>query len=73
LPDTVDYPVAFWGALRAGVIAIPLNTLLSPDLYAYIMADAGRPPWWRLRRSPNILPIRPRAAAAHHRAAGRAP
>src|SRR3954454_21778337 len=40
LPDTVDYPVAFWGAVRAGVIAIPLNTLLSPDIYAYIMADS---------------------------------
>src|SRR5262245_18667533 len=40
LPDTVDYPIAFWGAIRAGIIAIPLNTLLSPDLYAYIMADS---------------------------------
>src|SRR5215468_5614494 len=40
LPDTVDYPVAFWGALRAGVVAIPLNTLLAPELYAYIMADS---------------------------------
>ncbi len=40
LPDTVDYPVAFWGAIRAGIIAIPLNTLLSPDVYAYIMADS---------------------------------
>src|SRR5260370_30764639 len=40
LPDTVDYPVAFWGAVRAGIIAIPLNTLLSPDVYAYIMADS---------------------------------
>jgi 4-hydroxybenzoate-CoA ligase len=40
LPDTVDYPVAFWGALRAGVVAIPLNTLLAPDIYAYIMADS---------------------------------
>src|SRR6266700_1714747 len=30
LTDTVEYPVAFWGALRAGVIAIPLNTLLAP-------------------------------------------
>src|SRR4029077_18244559 len=40
LPDTVDYPVAFWGALRAGIIAIPLNTLLSTEVYAYIMADS---------------------------------
>ena len=40
LPDTVDYPVAFWGAVRAGIIAIPLNTLLSSEVYAYIMADS---------------------------------
>src|SRR5262249_3828837 len=40
LPDTVDYPVAFWGAVRAGIIAIPLNTLLSSEAYAYIMADS---------------------------------
>jgi 4-hydroxybenzoate-CoA ligase len=40
LPDTVDYPVIFWGAIRAGIVAIPLNTLLSPDIYAYIMADS---------------------------------
>ena len=29
LHDTVDYPVAFWGAIRAGIIPIPLNTLLT--------------------------------------------
>jgi 4-hydroxybenzoate-CoA ligase len=40
LPDTVDYPVAFWGAIRAGIVAIPLNTMLAPDVYAYIMADS---------------------------------
>src|SRR5436309_15011375 len=29
VPDTVDYPVAFWGAIRAGVVVIPLNTFLT--------------------------------------------
>jgi 4-hydroxybenzoate-CoA ligase len=38
--DTVDYPVTFWGAIRAGVIPIPLNTLLNPEQYAYIFADS---------------------------------
>ena len=28
LNDTVDYPVAFWGTVRAGAIAVPLNTYL---------------------------------------------
>src|SRR5262244_2920661 len=40
MPDSIDYPVAFWGAVRAGIVAIPLNTLLSPDVYAYVMADS---------------------------------
>ncbi len=38
--DTVDYPVAFWGAIRAGSIAIPLNTFLNPPQYAYMLADS---------------------------------
>ena len=40
LHDTVDYPVAFWGTIRAGRIAIPLNTFLNPGQYAYILADS---------------------------------
>jgi 4-hydroxybenzoate-CoA ligase len=40
LPDTVDYPVVFWGAVRAGIVAIPLNTLLTAPQYAYILADS---------------------------------
>jgi 4-hydroxybenzoate-CoA ligase len=39
LNDTVDYPVAFWGALRAGSVAIPLNIYLNVPQYAYILAD----------------------------------
>ena len=40
LHDTVDYPVAFWGTVRAGSIAIPLNTFLNVAQYAYILADS---------------------------------
>jgi 4-hydroxybenzoate-CoA ligase len=40
LHDTVDYPVAFWGAVRAGNVAIPLNTFLNVSQYAYILADS---------------------------------
>ncbi len=39
LNDTVDYPVAFWGTIRSGAIAIPLNTYLNTPQYAYILAD----------------------------------
>jgi 4-hydroxybenzoate-CoA ligase len=38
--DTVDYPVAFYGAIRAGVIPIPVNTLLTAEQYAYLFADS---------------------------------
>jgi 4-hydroxybenzoate-CoA ligase len=40
LYDTVDFPVAFWGAIRAGVIPVPMNTLLTPEQYAYILSDS---------------------------------
>jgi benzoate-CoA ligase family protein len=39
LNDTVDYPVAFWGAIRAGCVAIPLNIYLTLPQYAYILTD----------------------------------
>ena len=38
--DTIEFPVAFWGAIRAGVIPIPLNTLLTPEQYAYMIEDS---------------------------------
>lgn len=38
--DTVDFPVVFWGALRAGVVPVPINTLLPPDQVGYILADS---------------------------------
>jgi 4-hydroxybenzoate-CoA ligase len=40
LHDTVDYPVTFWGTIRAGNIAIPLNTFLTVAQYAYILDDS---------------------------------
>jgi 4-hydroxybenzoate-CoA ligase len=37
--DTVDFPVIFLGAIRAGIVPVPLNTLLTAEQYAYILAD----------------------------------
>src|SRR3984957_3499505 len=37
--DTIDFPIVFLGAMRAGVVPIPLNTLLTADQYAYVLAD----------------------------------
>ena len=35
--DTIEYPQLFWGALKAGVVAVPLNTLLSASIYDSIL------------------------------------
>src|SRR5712671_4035201 len=37
--DTTDFPAVFLGAIRAGVVPVPLNTLLTSDQYAYVLAD----------------------------------
>ena len=38
--DTVDWPVVYWGALRAGVVPVCLNTLLTADQYEYMFNDS---------------------------------
>src|SRR5258706_6667961 len=37
--DTVDFPIVFLGTIRAGIVPVPLNTLLTSDQYAYVLAD----------------------------------
>src|SRR3954463_8438991 len=37
--DTVDFPVVFLGAIRAGIVPVPLNTLLTAEQYAYVLRD----------------------------------
>ncbi len=39
LRDSCAFPVAFWGALWAGIVPVPLNTLLPPPLLAALLAD----------------------------------
>lgn len=39
LLDTIAFPIAFWGALRAGVVPVLVNTLLPPDQIRYILED----------------------------------
>ena len=38
--DSVDWPVAFLGALYAGIVPVAVNTLLTADDYAYMLADS---------------------------------
>ncbi len=37
MQDTIDLPVAFLGALFAGIVPVPVNTLLPADNYAYML------------------------------------
>ncbi|MCC7411153.1 MAG: benzoate-CoA ligase family protein [Gammaproteobacteria bacterium] len=38
--DTVDLPVCFLGAIRAGAVPVPVNTLLNAEDYRYMLADS---------------------------------
>jgi len=38
--DTVEFPIIFLGAIRAGVVPVPVNTLLATDQYAYMLEDS---------------------------------
>ncbi|MDQ2089920.1 benzoate-CoA ligase family protein [Marimonas arenosa] len=38
--DQIEFPVVFWGALKAGAIPVPLNTLLASDIYEAILNDS---------------------------------
>ena len=38
--DTIDWPTAFLGCLKAGIVAIPVNTLLTEDDYRFMLADS---------------------------------
>ncbi len=38
--DQLEFPVVFWGAIKAGAIPVPLNTLLSASIYEDILKDS---------------------------------
>jgi 4-hydroxybenzoate-CoA ligase len=38
--DTVELPVAFWGAIKAGVVPVPLNTLLTLEQWQFMIEDS---------------------------------
>jgi len=37
--DTLEFPILFWGAVRAGIIPVLLNTRLTAEQYRYLFAD----------------------------------
>jgi benzoate-CoA ligase len=40
LLDSIDFPVAFLGAIKAGIIPVAANTLLKPSDYDYMLRDS---------------------------------
>ena len=40
LLDTIDWPTAFLGCLKAGVVAVPVNTLMTEDDYRFMLGDS---------------------------------
>src|ERR1700674_3669170 len=40
LLDTIDFPACFLGAIKAGIVPIPINTLFQAADYAYILRDS---------------------------------
>jgi 4-hydroxybenzoate-CoA ligase len=55
--DTIDFPIAFWGALRAGIMPVPINTLLPPDITQYILEDSRAAAL--VVSAPLVEPLRP--------------
>ncbi len=41
LPNQLEYPIAFFGALKYGAIAVPTSTLLAGAEVAYLAEDSG--------------------------------
>jgi 4-hydroxybenzoate-CoA ligase len=40
LLDSVEFPILFWGAIRAGVIPVLLNTRLNAEQYRFLLEDS---------------------------------
>ena len=40
LTDTIDWPTAFLGAIKSGVVPVPVNTLMTEDDYRFMLADS---------------------------------
>src|SRR5262245_24010339 len=40
LPDVPEFAYTFFGAIRIGAVAVPVNTLLKPHDYEYLLNDS---------------------------------
>jgi benzoate-CoA ligase family protein len=37
--DSIDFPMVFFGAIKAGIVPVAINTMLTTDHYRYILGD----------------------------------
>lgn len=59
--DQIEFPIIFWGSLKAGVVPVPLNTLLSADYYEIILNDSrARALFVSRELLPTVAPLLPR-------------
>ena len=76
LLDTIDWPTAFLGAIKAGVVAAPVNTLMTEADYRFMLNDFAGAGSGRLRsalreirrRDPGQRRPRPRHRLRRRRA-----
>lgn len=62
--DQIEFPIIFWGSLKAGIVPVPLNTLLATDVYNSILVDSRAAV---LFVSEALLPVvEPALADNHH-------
>lgn len=53
LPNSLDYPTAFLGAMKRGGVSVPTSTLLTPEEVLYLAHDSGAhvlvtdKQWWQ--------------------------
>src|SRR5438094_3418701 len=55
LPNTPQFVIAFYGALRAGAVAVPCNPLYTPPELQHQLADYGSPIFSTLSRSYTVV------------------
>jgi benzoate-CoA ligase len=66
LPDVPEFAYAFFGAIKSGAVAVPVNTLLKPHDYEYLLNDSrARALVVHERLLPVIEPVRPSLRYLH--------
>ena len=81
LPNSLEYPIAFLGAMKIGAISVPTSTLLTAEEVAYLAKDSGATVLvtdvhaWRameaqlaadLKNLPNLAHVLLSQTAEHH-------